>query len=88
MSVFKIDEGMTVEGSTLQERQEIWKRLFDLNLLGFQCESLYDEMEYLGDSSFYNDPIAKGFLADKTKEINIKNIPFAEFKERLLTLKK
>jgi len=88
MKLFKIDEGMTVEGSTLQERQEIWKMLFDLNLIGYQCDSLDDEIEYIGNLSFYNDPIANAFLVDVSKGIPIKNIPFSEFKERLLTLKK
>jgi len=86
MSVFKIDEGMTVEGSTLKQRQEIWKILYDLNMIYNKDDDFGVEISYLNNYSFYLSD--EGFLADYSKGIKIKNIPFAEFKERLLTLKK
>jgi len=85
MSVFKINEGMTLEGSTLKERQEIWKMLFDANLLYDQYDTIEEEIDYLSNLPFY---FFAGFIGDFSRNVRIKNIPFAEFKERLLTLKR
>lgn len=82
MKNFKQYEGMTIEGSTKEQRHEIWKMLFELNLITMQYKTIEEELNYLEDFSFYN--CFTGFIADASKGIPVINIPFEEFKSRLI----
>jgi len=82
MENFKQYEGMTIEGSTKEQRHEIWKILFELNMIFNQYDTVSEELDYLSDLSFYNGNM--GFLADASKVIPVINISFEEFKSRLI----
>jgi hypothetical protein len=84
---FKEFEGMTLQGSTIEQRHEIWKLLFDNKLLCDQDENFETELLCLNKLSFYMLPGNAGFIPDhfpdSTETINIS---FEEFKTRLSQL--
>jgi len=86
MSAFKEFEGMTLEGSTIEQRHEIYKLLFDKKLLCDQGESFEVELLCLNKMSFYYLRDC-GFIPDHFPDSpGTINIPFEEFKTRLSQL--
>jgi len=87
MSAFKEFEGMTLEGSAIEERHEIWKLLFEKNLIYGQCKDIETESLCLRDLSFYMLEGNEGFVPDNFPNWgSVVNIPFEEFKTRLSQL--
>jgi hypothetical protein len=87
MSEFKEFEGMTLQGSTIEQRHEIWKLLFDKKLLCDQGESFETELLCLNNMSFYMLSENEGFIPDHFPDsAGTINIPFEEFKTRLSQL--
>ena len=84
MERFEEYEGMTFNGSTEEQRHEIWKLLFENNLLYDKQESIDFELLLLENNQFYMLQNNEGFIpAYCSGGIPIKNIPFEEFKNRL-----
>ena len=83
--LFSQDEGMTIDGSSIEERHEMWALLFEKNLIHNQCESLDTELMILNKQSFYFDVDSGKFLTEFIS-MPSKNIPFEEFKTRLSKL--
>jgi len=86
--LFKTNEGMTIEGSTVEQRHEIWELLFNNNLIYGQGENLELEHNLLGGNSFYLSSLFPiGFSIEYVAcGIPVINIPFEDFKTRLLQL--
>jgi len=75
-------EGMTKEGSTIEQRHEIWKILFNKNMIYDQLDSIEDEIEYLESKAFYFSR-SGDFVPDRSDRLPIINIDFETFKKRL-----
>ena len=87
MSAFKEFEGMTLEDSTIEQRHEIWKLLFDKKLICNQSESFEMELFCLNKMSFYMLSENEGFIPDHFPDsAGTRNIPFEEFKTHLSQL--
>jgi len=86
MSAFKEFEGMTLEGSTIEQRHEIYKLLFKKKLI-YNQQDMETELLCLNKMSFYMLPENEGFIPDHfLKSNDCINIPFEEFKTRLSEL--
>lgn len=81
--LFKHHEGMTVGNSTVEERHEIWELLFEKNMICDQNESLEKEHFCLAGYEFYFSGLYNSFLIGFIPSCE-NNIPFKEFKNRLL----
>ena len=85
--LFEENEGMTLKGSTIEQRHEIWKLLFEKNLIWDQEKSIEKELRCLNKLSFYMLSENDGFIPEFTNYVRgVKNIPFEEFKTRLSQL--
>jgi len=81
--LFKVNEGMTLEDSTIEQRHEIWKLLFEKNLLCNQVDDFEKELISLNKLSFYKLRDC-GFIPDNFPDSgDTINIPLEEFKTRL-----
>jgi len=85
--LFKQNDGMTVDGSTVEERHEIWKLLFEKNLICDKKESLELEFRLLGNNSFYFSGSDNNFVIEFVSfGIPVTNVSFKEFEDRLAQL--
>jgi len=85
-TLFEHLDGMTVKGSTFFERKEIWKLLFEKNLIYSQYPTIEEELENLNINSFYINNVDGKFVPDSSEGVNVVNVPFEEFKKRLSQL--
>lgn len=83
--LFKENEGMTADGSTVEERHEIWELLFEKKLIYDPAGNIDREHLCLGNFEFYfcdqDNLFVIGYLPCCEN-----NIPFEDFKNRLLQL--
>ena len=73
--LFKLYEGMSLKGSTIEERHEIWKLLFSKNLLYSQAENVDLELIILNKQSFYFEDDENLFVVD-FMGVGVIDIPF------------
>jgi len=83
--LFKHLEGMSIKDSTVEERNEIWKLLFEKNLIYNQQPSLESEELIFGSKGFYFDRHDDLFVIEFIS-MGIINVTFEEFKTRLAQL--
>jgi len=83
--LFKHLEEMSIKDSTVEERHEIWKLLFEKNLIYNQQPSLESEKLILGSKGLYFDRHDDLFVIEFIS-MGIINVSFKEFKDRLAQL--
>jgi hypothetical protein len=83
--LFKKYDGMTVEGSTVEERHEIWELLFDKELIYDQDSTIEIEHFALGNYEFYFCDLDNLFVIGFFPCCK-NNISLEDFKNRLSQL--
>jgi len=83
--LFKDGDGMKLSKSTPEQRKEIWELLFSKKLIYSQEFDIKKELSYVENRSFIYDRLVKSFVPCFNGDAD-KNIPFEEFKNRLVQL--